>query len=99
MTTLSLNIAAAGNLSKRAERRRIYRRQMLAMIAGSYLLDAGILFAYYLAGTTAWLVSAAYATSGLAVCAVFLVLSEIGLTERSKDHYLTIWQIAVASTM
>jgi diguanylate cyclase len=99
MTTLSLNIAAAGNLSKRAERRRIYRRQMLAMIAGSYLLDAGILFAYYLAGTTAWLVSAAYATSGLAVCAVFLVLSEIGLAERSKDHYLTIWQIAAASAI
>ncbi len=93
---IPLGIAQAV-LPERAERRRGYRRQMIGLIAVSYLLDAAILYAYHLAGTTALSVSIAYALCGLTASAFFLVLSETGLSERSSDHYLTIWMIAAAA--
>ena len=91
--SISLEIASAAALSERAARRRGYRRQMIGLIAGSYLLDAAILYAYHLAGTTTLFVSIGYALCGLAASAFFLVLSETGLSERSRDHYLTLWMI------
>jgi diguanylate cyclase (GGDEF)-like protein len=96
MNSVSLE-AAAAPMPERAERRRGYRRQMIGLIAGSYLLDAAILFAYYASGTTPLSVPVGYAICGLAASAFFLILSETGLSERSNDHYLTIWMIAAAA--
>ena len=45
------------------------------------------------AGTTALFVPVGYALCGLTASAFFLVLSETGLSERSSDHYLTLWMI------
>jgi diguanylate cyclase (GGDEF)-like protein len=72
---------------------------MIGLIAGSYLLDAAILYAYYLAGTTVLSIPIAYLLCGLGVSAFFLVLSETGVSERSNDHYLTIWMIAAAAAI
>ena len=91
--SISLEVAAVAALSEKAERRRGYRRQMIGLIAGSYLLDAAILYAYYLAGTTTLSVPIGYALCGMTASAVFLVLSETGISERASDHYLTLWSI------
>jgi diguanylate cyclase len=97
--SISLEIAPAAALSERAARRRGYRRQMIGLIAGSYLLDATILYAYHLAGTTTLFVPIGYALCGLTASAFFLILSETGLSERSSDHYLSIWMIAAAAAI
>jgi len=97
--SISFGVASAVALSERAARRRGYRRQMIGMVAGSYLLDAAILYAYHLAGTTALFVPVGYALCGLTASAIFLVLSETGLSERSSDHYHTIWSSAWAAAI
>jgi diguanylate cyclase len=91
------SVASTDALSEKARRRLGYRRQMIGMVAGSYLLDAAILLAYYFAGTTVLFVPIGYALCGMASSAFFMVLSETGLSERSSDHYLTIWMIAAAA--
>src|SRR6202049_384807 len=91
------SVASTDALSEKARRRLGYRRQMIGMVAGSYLLDAAILLAYYFAGTTVLFVPIGYALCGMASSAFILVLSETGLSERSSDHYLTIWMIAAAA--
>jgi diguanylate cyclase len=80
---------AADALSRRAKQ----RRQVQAMIAASYLLDALILAIYADAGTLPAIIGPAYAACGLSTVAVYLVLSETGFTERFKDHYFVVPQL------
>jgi diguanylate cyclase (GGDEF)-like protein len=80
---------AADALSRRAKQ----RRQIQAMIAASYLLDALILAIYADAGTLPAIIGPAYAACGLSTVAVYLVLSETGFTERFKDHYFVVPQL------
>jgi diguanylate cyclase len=80
---------AAETLSRRAKQ----RRQIQAMIAGSYLLDALILSIYADAGTLSAIIGPAYAACGLSTVAIYLVLSETGFTERFKDHYFVAPQL------
>jgi diguanylate cyclase len=63
------------------------RRQIQAMIAASYLVDALILLLYARAGAIPTVVAPAYLACGLLAVAGYLVLSETGFTERFKDHY------------
>src|SRR5512138_349253 len=69
-------------------RRARQRRQIQAMIAASYLLDTGILAMYAHAGVVGSMIPAAYAAAGLLSVANYLVLSETGLNDRFRDHYL-----------
>jgi diguanylate cyclase len=78
-------------LSRRARQ----RRQILAMIGGSYIIDAAVLLLYAQAGTIPVAIGPAYAASGLTLVAFFLMLSELGFNNRFKDHYL----IAPTSTL
>lgn len=74
--------------AKARSRRARQRRQVQLMIGGSYLIDAGILLLYANAGATALMVGPAYAASGLILVAFFTVISELGINDRFKDHYL-----------
>jgi diguanylate cyclase (GGDEF)-like protein len=74
----------ARDLSRRARQ----RRQIQAMIAASYLLDAFILSIYAHAGTVPVAIGPIYAGCGMLTVAIYLVLSETGFTERFNDHYL-----------
>jgi diguanylate cyclase (GGDEF)-like protein len=74
--------------AKARARRASQRRQVQLMIGGSYLIDAGILLLYANAGATAVMVGPAYAASGLILVAFFTAISELGINDRFKDHYL-----------
>jgi hypothetical protein len=86
MVLASTKAASRSVLAGRTERRLGYRRQMIGLIAGSYVVDALVLAAYFTAGTTASTVPLAYAMLGLGACGLFFVASEVGLTERTRDH-------------
>jgi diguanylate cyclase len=77
-------------------RRAKQRRGIQGMIAASYLLDALILSIYAHAGTLPSIIGIAYAACGLSTVAVYLVLSEIGFTERFQDHYFVAPQLLVS---
>ncbi|MGZ5989869.1 MAG: GGDEF domain-containing protein [Rhizomicrobium sp.] len=81
--------------AKARSRRATQRRQVQLMIGGSYLIDAGILLLYAHAGATPVMVGPAYAASGLILVAFFTAISELGINDRFKDHYL----IAPQSTL
>ncbi|WP_307704339.1 hypothetical protein [Rhodopseudomonas sp. B29] len=74
-------------LAVRARRMR-QRRQVLDLIAASYLIDASILLLYAFAGTIPLMVAPAYAFVGLTFVVVQILLSEAGFNDRFKDHYL-----------
>jgi diguanylate cyclase len=85
----------ANALSRRAR----HRRQIQAMIAASYLLDALILWLYASAGTIPASVAPEYLIAGLLSVAFYLVLSETGFTERFRDHYFVMPQALVSLTI
>jgi diguanylate cyclase (GGDEF)-like protein len=87
--------ASARTLSRRARQ----RRQIQAMIAASYLIDALILFAYARAGSIPTTIAPAYAATGLLSVMFYLVLSETGLTERFKDHYFVLPQLCISAAI
>ena len=69
-------------------RRARQRRQILVMIGGSYIIDAGLLLLYAQAGAIPFMIGPAYAATGLTVVAFGILLSELGFNDRFKDHYL-----------
>jgi len=75
------------------------RRQIQAMIAASYLLDALVLLIYAQAGTIPAAIGPAYAASGLLTVVCYLALSETGFTERFKDHYFVVPQLIVSAAL
>jgi diguanylate cyclase (GGDEF)-like protein len=77
-------------------RRARQRRQIQGMIAISYLIDGGILSLYACAGTIPQTIGPAFAITGLLNVAVYLMLSETGVTERFKDHYFVVPQLFVS---
>ena len=83
---------SARMLSRRAKQ----RRQIQAMIATSYLIDAIILLAYARAGSIPTTIAPAYAATGLLSVVFYLVLSETGITERFKDHYFVLPQLCIS---
>ncbi|HTC96656.1 MAG TPA: GGDEF domain-containing protein [Bradyrhizobium sp.] len=79
--------------AKVLSRRVRQRRQIQAMIAASYMLDALILLLYARAGTIPSSIAPAYLITGLLSVAFYLVLSETGFTERFRDHYFVAPQV------
>ena len=63
---------------------------MYAAQAMSFVLDAGILAAYYAAGTTTASIPLLYLGAGVGWTVINLVLSELHFNDRFSDHYLTI---------
>lgn len=84
--------AGARPSAKVLARRAKQRRQILAMIAVCYLLDASALLIYAYAGTIPATIAPSYFTAGLAFVGVFTVLSQTGFNDRFKDHYLVLPQ-------
>jgi diguanylate cyclase len=78
----------------RLARRTRQRRQIQAMIAGCLLLDGLVLLIYADAGTVPFALAPAYTFCGLALVALYVLLSELGFHERFRDHYLVAPQIA-----
>ncbi|TAK49704.1 MAG: GGDEF domain-containing protein [Xanthobacteraceae bacterium] len=83
------DLAAHGSTAQRT----IWRRKWLAAIFASYCIDIAILSLYAATGVVPWPVPLAYFAATAAVCATFLMLSEINLISRAYGHYLTIWQL------
>ncbi|MCC8942472.1 GGDEF domain-containing protein [Bradyrhizobium sp. Arg68] len=81
--------------AERLARRTRQRRQIQSMIASCFVLDAAVLLLYAHAGTTSVLVATGYATTGLALVAAYVLLSEFGFHERFRDHYLVAPQSAI----
>ena len=79
-------------LSRRARQ----RRQIQGMIGVSYVVDAVILLVYAHAGTTSAIVGPAFAICGLVSVTGYVALSEAGINERFKDHYLVVPQSIVS---
>ena len=95
MNPAELDSVGARPAAKALARRAKQRRQILAMIGASYLVDAGILLIYAQAGAIPTMVSPAYAATGLILMASAILLSELGFNERFSDHYLIAPQSAV----
>jgi diguanylate cyclase len=85
--------------AKALSRRARQRRQIQGMIAASYVVDALILLVYAHAGTIPAIIGPAFAASGLASVAFYLLLSETGFTERFHDHYFVTPQLIVSAAI
>ncbi|MBB5047769.1 diguanylate cyclase (GGDEF)-like protein [Rhodopseudomonas rhenobacensis] len=68
---------------------------MLDLAGLSYVIDAGILLIYAAAGTVPTIVGPALAGCGLATVAIFLALSEFGISDRLRDHYCVVPQATI----
>jgi diguanylate cyclase len=86
--TAELDGTGAGPTADTLSRRVKQRRQMLVMIGGSYVVDAGILLLYAKAGSIPAMIGPAYAACGLTFVIGSIFLSEFGFNERFRDHYL-----------
>ena len=81
--------AASSPLSAEALARRAgQRRQIQDMIGASYVIDACILLLYGWAGTVPFWLGPVYAFAGFAFMALAILMSETGISERFKDHYM-----------
>lgn len=78
-----------------AARRASQRRYMQDLIGVSYVIDAAVLLIYGYAGTVPMTVGPAFALCGLASVAMFILISELGINDRFRDHYLIIPQSTV----
>jgi diguanylate cyclase (GGDEF)-like protein len=83
-----LDDVGAQPTAKALARRAGQRRQILVMIGGSYIIDAGLLLLYAQAGALPFMIGPAYAATGLIVIAFAILLSELGVNDRFTDHYL-----------
>jgi diguanylate cyclase len=81
-----------GALARRARQ----RRQIQGTIGLSYVVDAIILLIYAHAGTTSPTVGPAFAVCGLVSVTGYILLSESGVNERFRDHYLVVPQSTVS---
>jgi diguanylate cyclase (GGDEF)-like protein len=78
-----------------AARRASQRRYMQDLIGVSYVIDAAMLLIYGYAGTIPLTVGPAFALCGLVSIAVFILISELGINDRFRDHYLVVPQATV----
>ncbi|HEY0218984.1 MAG TPA: GGDEF domain-containing protein [Afipia sp.] len=77
-------------------RRIPHRRHILTMLALSSVVDTVILLIYAYAGTTSVTTGPLYLTASLLIVAFFALLSDAGVNDRFKDHYLVVQQMAAS---
>ncbi|MGV7219716.1 GGDEF domain-containing protein [Bradyrhizobium sp. UFLA05-112] len=75
-------------------RRMRQRRQMYIGQTVSYSLGASVLLLYAYSGAVSMIVPSMFWLGGLMIIGSFAVLSEAGVGERYRDHYLTVFQIS-----
>ncbi|MCP3458805.1 MULTISPECIES: GGDEF domain-containing protein [unclassified Bradyrhizobium] len=75
-------------------RRMRQRRQMYVGQAASYSLGTSVLLIYAYGGAISMIVPSLFWFGGLMIIGSFAVLSEAGVGERYRDHYLTVFQIS-----
>jgi diguanylate cyclase (GGDEF)-like protein len=92
-------VVGSKRTAKELSRRARQRRQIQGMVAVSYIVDALILLVYSKAGTIPASIGPAYAAVGLFTVGCYIALSEIGLTERFRDHYFVVPQSIVGMTV
>jgi len=80
-------------------RRAAQRRSVLFAQAISFLFDAVLLSLYAINGTTSFATAVLYLTAGIVSTLTALVLSELHFNDRFKDHYLTVPQQIVNTTI
>jgi diguanylate cyclase len=80
-------------------RRMWQRRQMCIGQVASYSLGASVLLLYACDGAIPTIVPSLFWLGGLMIIGSFAVLSEAGVAERYKDHYLTVFQITAHMTL
>ncbi|MDR3469487.1 MAG: diguanylate cyclase [Xanthobacteraceae bacterium] len=84
-------IAPAAETAADTLRQRARTRRSSYVAEGlSFLIDAGILLLYAVAGTTPYWTPALYLLAGLAVTFTLIALSETNFNDRFRDHYLTV---------
>jgi diguanylate cyclase (GGDEF)-like protein len=98
-TSAELGVVGSKRTARELSRRARQRRQIQGMVAVSYVVDALILLIYSKAGTIPASIAPTYAAVGLFTVVSYLVLSETGLTERSRDHYFVVPQSIVGMTV
>jgi diguanylate cyclase (GGDEF)-like protein len=76
------------------ERRVRQRRQMYVGQVASYSLGASVLLLYAYDGAVSMAIPSLFWLGGLLIIGTFTVLSEAGVGDRLKDHYLTVFQIS-----
>jgi diguanylate cyclase len=94
-----VQIASSDLSADMLKRRAMQRRGILFAQAISFLFDAILLSLYAVNGTTTVATAALYLTAGLASTLAALVLSEVHFNDRFRDHYLTIPQQMVNTTI
>lgn len=75
-------------------RRIPHRRHILTMLALSYVVDTIILLIFAYADTTPVTTGPLYLIASLLILACFALLSDTGINNRFKDHYLVVQQMA-----
>ena len=76
--------------------RRRYRIAMVGAIGVSYAIDAVCLLFFWWAGKVSLAVALAYAGAGLTHVAVFSALHWSGISDRSPNPHLSVWQMGFA---
>jgi diguanylate cyclase (GGDEF)-like protein len=94
-----LEVVGPKPTAKALSRRAKQRRQIQALIGVSYVIDAYILLLYAHAGTIPVTIGPAFAACGLVSVACYIALSEMGFTERFKDHYFVAPQAIASMTI
>ncbi|GLR86815.1 GGDEF domain-containing protein [Bradyrhizobium iriomotense] len=92
---LSSDKATPEAVARRAQQ----RRQMYIGQVASYSLGASVLLLYAYDGAIPMIVPSLFWLGGLMIIGTFAVLSEAGVVERYKDHYLTVFQISAHMTL
>ena len=100
MHRASSSSVAQARLSSLESRRWLkQRREILSVQALSYVAGALILLLYVHAGVIPITLPAAFVLSGTGLTAIFAVLSEMKIGDRSNDHFLTFYQAATNIAM
>jgi diguanylate cyclase (GGDEF)-like protein len=93
-------LAVDSDISAEVLRRRVLqRRSVLFAQIISFLFDAILLALYAINGTTTFATAVLYLTAGFASSLTAFVLSELHFNDRFKDHYLTVPQQIVNTTI
>lgn len=72
---------------------RLFRVKVVAAVGCSYAIDSLMLTLFALAGTVSSAVPMAYATAGLGHVILFGLLHWSGISERSPNPHLVVWQV------
>lgn len=82
-----------------SQKRRKQRREMLLVQAMSYVAGALIFSIYARAGTISIQIPSTFFLCGVGLTAFFIVLSELNISDRFNDHFLTSYQAAANIAM